>query len=175
MNIRPATGDDAAAIAAIHVETWRVAYRGIMPDDFLQSLSVEQREASWRASLQDGNSDVWIAETAGRMLGWISMGRSRDADAVATTAEIWAIYVAPGSWRHGVGRALWNVGKTQFESAGFDSVTLWVLRENEKAMKFYRALGFTEDPGKTKIFERSGRKLVEIRLRAALRIAPGRE
>jgi len=42
--IRPATPEDARAIAEVHVASWRYAYRGLLPDDVLDRLSVEERE-----------------------------------------------------------------------------------------------------------------------------------
>jgi len=61
--IRKATFDDAAAIARIHVGTWRVAYTDIVPDDFLANLSEEKRTQSWRDQLTDGRTIIWAAET----------------------------------------------------------------------------------------------------------------
>lgn len=47
MHLRVATTDDAAAIARIHVDTWRTTYSGIVPEAYLAKLSYEQRQSSW--------------------------------------------------------------------------------------------------------------------------------
>lgn len=87
--------DDATAIAAIHVRTWQVAYRGIVPSEVLDAQSLEEREQWWRRALERRNPETWVAEDGHQMLGWISAARSRDADALPSTGEVWAIYVAP--------------------------------------------------------------------------------
>jgi ribosomal protein S18 acetylase RimI-like enzyme len=173
--IRRATTADAAEIAAIHVQAWQVGYRGVVPEPFLQSLSVGRREAAWRESLASADSEVWVAEADGRMLGWISVGDSRDPDAGETTAELWAIYVDPACWRRGVGRALWQQAEAHLVAAGFRSVTLWVLESNTRAVSFYEAFGFTPDPGHAKTLERGGVQLVEIRLRRCLSSGQGHQ
>jgi hypothetical protein len=80
MIIRPACLADALRIATIHVEAWQVAYRGIVPDEFLDALSVEERRVGWQRILETGESLTWVAEDKNMALGWISMGRSRDVN-----------------------------------------------------------------------------------------------
>lgn len=62
MVIRRATPEDASGIAAVHVYSWQAAYRGVVPDDFLRSLSIEDRETVWRESLEDRTSEIWVAD-----------------------------------------------------------------------------------------------------------------
>jgi ribosomal protein S18 acetylase RimI-like enzyme len=168
MDIRRASLEDVGDIAAIHVRSWQEAYRGIVPEDFLRSLSIERREVAWRDALQSRTSDTWIAEDAGRVLGWINTGSSRDADAGPRTGELWAIYVDPNTWRRGVGRALWREAEAQLRAAGFHRVTLWVLDVNQRALHFYESIGFSVDSGHEKTIERGGATLREIRLRRDL-------
>lgn len=139
--IRSATVDDARAIAEVHVSSWQTAYRGIMPDTVLDALSVEEREHCWRKSLTEPAADTCVATNDDALLGWISVGTSRDDDAAATTAELWAIYVAPNHCGRGVGRALWNHAAHELRVRGFERVTLWVLEQNQAALAFYAALG----------------------------------
>jgi GNAT superfamily N-acetyltransferase len=124
-------------IATIHVDAWRVAYRGIIPDEFLDSLSIDRRESTWREILLTANETVWVAQESETIVGWISAAASRDADAGASTGEIWAVYVAPGHWGKGVGRSLCESAERHLWLRGFIEVTLWVLRDNERAVKFY--------------------------------------
>jgi ribosomal protein S18 acetylase RimI-like enzyme len=168
MVIRRAISEDASSIAAIHVRSWQSAYQGIVPKQFLQTLSIERRTATWQEALAARTSDVWVAELEGRLLGWISVGKSRDADACADTAELWAVYVDPSAWRRGVGRALWREAEFHLKSLKNSQVTLWVLLANSIALRFYDSLGFVIDPGSTKKLQIGGAELVEIRLRRYL-------
>jgi ribosomal protein S18 acetylase RimI-like enzyme len=163
MIIRPAGLEDALGIATIHVEAWRVAYRGIVPDEYLRALSIEQRRAGWRQILAAGES-VWVAEDGNKVLGWISAARSRDADS-SQAGEIWAVNVDPGHWGKGVGGALCTAAEQELRKQGFTDVTLWVLKDNERALRFYVSNGFIRDVCKDRLIQRGGKALSEVRMR----------
>src|SRR5688572_28656020 len=101
MHIRHATPDDAQRIATIHVEAWRAAYRGVVPDLVLQRQSVEEREAIWSQRLGTGASHTLVAEDLGDVVGWIEFGKCRDEDARAD-GEVYAIYLEPARFRRGI-------------------------------------------------------------------------
>lgn len=164
VTIRFAQPQDALDIATIHVEAWQAAYRGIVPDEFLRALSIEQRHSVWQENLEAGESLTWIAEDGDTALGWISAGRSRDADARQSTGEIWAVYVGPQHWSKGVGRALCATAEQELRTQGFAEVTLWVLKENERALRFYISNGFILDTDAERIIQRGGKTLGEVRM-----------
>ena len=168
MHIRKALPDDANAIATIHVHAWQAAYRGIMPALFLQSLSISRREDFWRQQLQRDEATMLLAEEHGRVLGWAQVGPSRDADASPHTAELYAIHVAPENWRQGVGQHLWGEAIVHLRRAPISDTTLWVLRENVRALAFYQANRFVPDVGVEQTIQIAGSELVEIRLRYTL-------
>lgn len=167
MVVRRATVDDASAIATIHVTSWQAGYQGIVPEPFLRSLSVEAREARWREILQQEASVTYVVEDPRHIAGWISVGRSRDPEVVPTTGELWAIYVAPADWGRGAGRALWDRGRAHLSESGFLDVTVWVLKDNRRALRFYEAAGFARD-GQERPIEIGGASLPEIRLGCSL-------
>ena len=163
MEIRRAQGSDAAGIATVHVRTWQAAYRGIVPDAHLKALSVDERTKVWRAALARGEpEDVWVATVGAEVAGWIAFGPSRDADA-AQTGEVEAVYVSAQYWGGGLGRALWLQARSRLTQRGFHSVTLWVLLENARAIRFYRAAGFAPQPGSEKEIIIGGKSLMEMR------------
>jgi ribosomal protein S18 acetylase RimI-like enzyme len=172
--IRSATPDDARVIATIHVEAWRTAYRGIVPDEYLNSLSIDGRESAWRQHLLASHATTWVAQVSDAIVAWISIGPSRDADAGASTGEIWAVYVAPVCWRRGVGRSLCEHAEQQLRLEGFIELTLWVLKDNERAVKFYQSNGFVLDFDCEKEIERGGKTLAEARFRKPLIASPNR-
>jgi GNAT superfamily N-acetyltransferase len=143
MNIRPAHVDDSEDIATIHVRGWQSAYRGIVPDSYLKSLSIEQRAKSWRSYfLEPSSSEIVVADVDSGLIGWASFGASRDDDAREGTGELYAVYVLPDHWSTGVGRALWQRAKERLAERGFVRATLWVLSANARAIRFYSAAGF---------------------------------
>ena len=133
---------------------------------WIPSLSTGASRHGDRISSAD--SSTWVAQESDAIVGWISAGPSRDADAGSQAGEIWAVYVAPQCWRKGVGRSLCVQAEKHLSAEGFIEVTLWVLKDNERAVKFYQANGFVLDLGATKDVERGGKTLSEVRLRKPL-------
>ena len=168
IRVRRASVEDARAIAEIHVRSWRAAYRGLVPDAVLEELSVEQRERSWGALLDEGGSSAFtlVAERERRLVGFCSVATpSRDDDAGARTCEVAALYVEPDLRRTGIGGALLEAALADVRAAEWRSVTLWLLAGNDSARAFYERFGFAPD-GAGKANERLGRP--EARLRAEL-------
>lgn len=169
MLVRTATAADAPSIAHIHVETWRVAYRGQMPDAVLDALDVGRRTAFWEERFTQTRGVVFVAKDGGRIMGFCDLIPSRDKDADAqAVAEIAAIYILPQHWRKGAGRALCDRALAEARGRGYKVVTLWVLASNGDARRFYEAMGFSLD-GATKADRTTdGNELHEIRFRMAI-------
>jgi GNAT superfamily N-acetyltransferase len=142
--IRKATAQDACGIAYVHVRSWQVAYRGQMPDEFLDGL--EQRTNMWRELTGDPDKLILLAEDSEQnIVGLSLLAPSRDPDAIPNTVEVAAIYVHPEKWRKGIGRALLSASLDQLRKCGYDQVTLWVLEGNQRARSFYESFGFIPD------------------------------
>ena len=163
MNIFRASPEDAYAIAKIHVDSWREAYRTILPAEYLAALSVEKRQAFWTQSIAEGRSELWLAKADGVTQAWINFGKSRDDDLDATDAEIWALYVAPPFWSKGIGLQLLLKAKDCMRSQGFSSCSLWVLSENFRAVRFYEMVGFKLGINSSKSMGLAGIQLTELR------------
>jgi GNAT superfamily N-acetyltransferase len=170
VTVRRAVRSDARQIAEVHVRAWRAAYRGLLPDEVLDGLSVEDRERSWRELLSDPDGRSFTLVAAGGepgVEGFCAVAvPSRDHDADALTAEVAATYVAPGRWRTGIGSALLRTALEELRSGGWREVTLWVFAENDRARSFYAKFGFEAD-GAERRHKWSGRQ-IEMRLRAGL-------
>jgi ribosomal protein S18 acetylase RimI-like enzyme len=163
--VRIASADDAARISEIHVHAWQAAYRGIMPQEVLDNLSIPQRQEFWKRRLTSGDTTVFVAVRGALLIGWLVYGNSRDDDAGPGVIEVYGLYVDPRAWRSGVGRRLWAEAMRRFRAEAVDEVTLWVLTRNVRARAFYEALGFRPEPGRVNEFEREGAVLEEIRYR----------
>jgi ribosomal protein S18 acetylase RimI-like enzyme len=145
MRIREADPKDARAIAEIHVRSWQAAYRGQLTDDYLDGLKVEDRLEQHRQALEaPGEHRTWIAEDGG-VVGFAVTGPSQDADADDRTGELYAVYVDPGSFGHGVGKALCDRALADLRERGFRTATLWVLETNAGARRFYEREGWAAD------------------------------
>lgn len=137
--------DDARAIARVHVRAWQVAYRGVVPDEVLDWLSVDERERRWRELLSGGGR--WTTLVAGDdVAGFCTVvAPARDPDAGPRTGEIAAIYVSPERWRSGHGSALLAAALAELRRGGAREATLWVFATNAAAIAFYDRFGFSAD------------------------------
>jgi ribosomal protein S18 acetylase RimI-like enzyme len=164
--IRPATTTDAPALATVHVRSWQWAYRGQVPDAYLDHLgkTLGERVEARRAQLEHvpPENRWWVAEQSGNQVGFAVTGPSGDDDAAPLTAEVFALYLDPDAVGKGTGRALLCHAVTDFRQRGFQRATLWVLQSNQRARRFYEAAGWAPDGGR-KSEERPGFILHEVR------------
>jgi SAM-dependent methyltransferase/ribosomal protein S18 acetylase RimI-like enzyme len=163
VTIRPAAVADAAAIAQVHVLSWRHAYRHLLPPDYLAALSVDKREAMWSASLVEARSSLLVVEVAGEVVGFAAFGPCRDEGVGPADFELWALYLAPDHWSSGLGRELWLRSKRDMTAAGASTISAWVLDGNERAQRFYAAAGFHAQPDSTKVLQLGGVPVREVR------------
>ena len=160
--IRPAAPEDADALAELHVRVWRAAYRSVVPEAFLASLSVEQRAERWRTILSSGPREVAVCELDGRLVGFVTVEPARDAACAPGTGEVDAIYLDPAVWRRGLGRQLMDWARDAARRRGWQRLVLWVLRDNARARAFYEAEGFRLD-GAERDHNFAGTKVAEVR------------
>ncbi len=146
MMIRRATPDDAAAIAHVHVLTARSQYVGIMPADFLASLSIEERTKQWRARLEDpawiatGGAAFVTADVSGAVVGFTSCGPSGESDWPQFAGEIYLLYVLPAAQGFGAGKRLVSAAASHLANSGMASMLLSTLAANP-SRRFYEKLG----------------------------------
>jgi len=165
--VRSATREDAAAVAGVHVRSWQVAYRGLLPDEFLDGLRSEDRVVRYDfdASGPDRLSTI-VAIEEGVIVGFATTGPSRDAD-VPEAGEVYAIYAEPTAWGRGVGRRLMAEARAELDRRGFTAAILWVLAGNDRAQHFYDIDGWQPD-GVERVEEIWGLSVGEVRYRRQL-------
>ena len=148
MHVRTARPNDAAAMGALVVRAWQAAYRRLMPDDYLDGLTAEDRAAQWTRVLTgepDPPRAVFVAEDDdGRVVGFVAVGGEMDV-IDATRGEVYALNVDPDRWGRGVGRALLAAACGHLHGVGFATAVLWVHRDNARACRFFRASGWRGD------------------------------
>lgn len=153
--IRPATAEDAAAVAAVYLRSWRAAYAELLPTEVLASLD----EADWARrfrSRRDPARSTLLAFTPGRVVGVVMAGPDRQDPLLA---EIYAIYVLPELQGQGIGAALLDAAIAPLDAA---TVRLWCAAANNSSRRFYEHRGFVLD-GATGSYEISGHRLTTVR------------
>jgi L-amino acid N-acyltransferase YncA len=161
---------DAEAIARVHVETWRVAYAHALPHEALAALSVAERATGWAEWLakRAPRTSILVAERGGRVVGFASVGPSRDDDADDSVGELYAVYVLAEEWGRGVGRRLLSEAAEAMREAGFREATLWVLDDNPRARRAYEAAGWKLDDAAKEDVVLGDVRVTELRYRKPL-------
>jgi GNAT superfamily N-acetyltransferase len=160
VHVRLATADDSSSIESVRIHAWRAAYRHAFPPEELDALPIDPERWRSRLRLPPPGWSTFVCEHDGEVVGFASVGPSRDEDGLG---ELYAIYVAPESWSTGAGRALIEAAEEQLASE-YPSALLWVLEENPRARRFYERAGWAAD-GARKAEERFGVRAPEVRYR----------
>ena len=142
MMIRDATRDDVIAIADLHAESWRSAYRGILSDVYLENHVHAERLGAWerRFSTETGKRKfVMAAEIGNRLAGFVCVFPDEDA--------VWGsfldnLHVAPHLTGQGIGRRLLSEAACRLLTSGSrGGMYFWVIAQNYKARRFYERAG----------------------------------
>ncbi|MBM7439877.1 ribosomal protein S18 acetylase RimI-like enzyme [Streptomyces sp. HB132] len=170
VRIRDMTLDDCTAAAEIRVRGWQHAYAGLIPQTYLDAMDIAEDAERRRAHLSAHGGPVNLVAEApdSTVTGWACYGPSRDEGARPGSAEVYAIYVRPGIIGTGTGRALLGEVTARSAADGFDEMTLWVLKGNVRARRFYERAGFGPD-GAEEPFEAGGAVVPEVRYLRPLR------
>jgi GNAT superfamily N-acetyltransferase len=131
-------------VAGVHVCSWQAAYRGLLPDEYLDALRAEDRARRYTFGLVGPDHPATTLALEGDALrGFATTGPARGEAQGA--GEVYAIYVDPKAWGRGVGRALMADARSRLSGLGFTEALLWVLTGNDRAERFYRADGWRPD------------------------------
>jgi L-amino acid N-acyltransferase YncA len=160
VEVRDATTADAAAIARVHVRGWRAAYRGQLPDEVLDGLSIEARAERWQEWLGRPH-DVLVADDGG-VVGFVAVGPCRADAARGAPGGVFSIYLEPRPGDEGIGRRLMDAATRRLAALGYDRASLWVLDTNARTRAFYERGGWRTD-GATKREDIGGAAVTEVR------------
>ncbi len=141
--IREANTTDAGAMAKVRVDTWRAAYRGIISDDYLASLSYENTASQWREMILNHlrpGALALVAEDAQDGIVGIAVGGPESSGDPIYQAQIYVLYVLPEHQRRGIGRKLVEAEVHHFLDQRLTTMLIWVLADNPW-QAFYEALG----------------------------------
>jgi ribosomal protein S18 acetylase RimI-like enzyme len=139
LNVRRAVPDDAAAIARIHVDTWRDTYAGILPDRVLLNMSTTREGGGWSGLVLRGESVFVVQGPDAGIVGFGSCGPNRLRN-LPCDGEVYTLYVAPKNQGHGFGKALTTRMFGELAESERQKALVWVLRENP-ARFFYQGMG----------------------------------
>lgn len=144
MIIRHMRFEDITGIARVHAQTWQTTYRGMIPDDYLDSIQVEEWQKRWIPNLSTPapNTFGYVAENEenGEIAGFVHGGPTRNPE-LPYRGELYAIYILKNYQQHGLGRRLTRSLVRDLLNVGMSDMFLWVFEANHASRHFYEALG----------------------------------
>jgi ribosomal protein S18 acetylase RimI-like enzyme len=155
MTIRRARLDDAPALARVHAASWREAYRGLLPDAYLDDLNPRRLAVNWRRQIlrarrspQGPLEGNWLVERAGGVVGFATTGPCQAKHLRGFAGELFMLYVDPAAQGRGGGGALFAHATEALAELGFRWLVVGVLEANVQARGFYAARGLQPDGGR---------------------------
>jgi L-amino acid N-acyltransferase YncA len=155
LTIRLAKPADAAEVARVYIESWHDTYPGVVPTALLRAMTPRGQTARWNSTIRAQTREAVLVAENDKLgvIGMASLGPARDRD-LGFDGEIYTLYVDPGHFDRGVGRALLTGGFQLLRQRGYHSCVIWAHAKNN-ARFFYEAMG-----GKL-IAERAGKLMGE--------------
>lgn len=148
--------DNLLAVSDIYERSWKYAYRGIVPDAYLDGIPAGQ----WAPRLRQQGRSSLVALHEGQIVGTSSFAPAR-MESMKEWGEIISLYVLPEAMDKGIGYELLKSAVAQLRREGFSSVYLWVLEDNTRARRFYERYGF-ERSGAVQTANIGGKMLREV-------------
>jgi len=138
--IREAFKKDATNIGLLHALSWMNTYKNILPDSFLNNDLAEERKKYWSERLSNLTSKdfVFVAEMETDLVGFIAVFDEPDREYKAFIDNLHVHIHKKGM---GIGKKLMKAAAGRLREMGINSAYLWVLKGNNKAEEFYKAIG----------------------------------
>lgn len=139
--IRPLTKEDVAGAAEIRVNGWKTAYKGIIADEHLDSLNIEEQTKKFEKCV--GLDNFIVAVQNEKVVGFCRFvyDNSYSSDIDYVDCELSAIYVRPDLKGKGIGAKLFNYVIDKFNKLGKNTMIIWCLADNKKSIDFYKHMG----------------------------------
>ena len=137
--------NDAAELARIQVDSWQ-SYRDIFSPAYMASYnSFENRFLNWMDLLKRDIDRTYLIRDEGRTVGYVTIGYPRDDDLPSTTMELTSLYLKTEEQGKGYAAHIVRRVLEELKAAGYKRLSLWVLKDNQRAIDFYRHFDFGFD------------------------------
>jgi len=155
--------EDIHEYVACGIACWQSAYKGIVPDDYLENMpnETERRIEKTTKYMNEATEHFYYCvKSENKIIGFVTFGKSWDEDKPAA-GEIGAIYLLEEFWNKGYGRQMMEYGLKNLKDMGYHEIVVWVFEENYRSRRFYEKFGFVLDGAKKE--RENGKTLITVR------------
>ena len=141
IEIRNIREEDIPSVVDIRIDGWRLAYKGIIDDSFLNSMDRTERIKKRKKDYKQGG--FIVAELDNEVVGFCRYIDSNKytQDIAYIDCELLALYVKPNLKYNGIGTKLFQFVVNEFKNKNKTKMILWCLKDNEPSKKFYTKMG----------------------------------
>lgn len=142
--VRLATIEDVSAMSTIHSQTWKAAYTKYISAEYLNIITDDGWIPLFKRAFTENLHEAAVYEIDGEITGTVTFGsgRSKGVNDLNNEGEIISLYVLPQYWSTKQGYKLTKFALERLKIQGYRSCYLWVIKENERAVNFYKRFGF---------------------------------
>lgn len=156
-----ATVGNAAAMGRVHSASWQKAYRGLIPDEVVDCFTAESRAEAFAEAISARPEEYYLFTVDGNPAGLALLYKSHEENLPDSVGEIYALYFHPDYWGTAAPHEGIQFCMERLKQLGFTAITIWVLKDNLRARKFYEKHGFTLDGEEREIT--IGKSFTELR------------
>lgn len=139
LETRMATMEDAFGISAVHEQSWRAAYRGLIPHQALETM-IRRRDPRWWARAIRNSTRIVVLRNENQIIGYATLGANR-VSALPQEGEVYELYLLPEYQGIGLGKRLFLAAREELLRLGMKGCVVWVLEDNTPAITFYGNAG----------------------------------
>jgi GNAT superfamily N-acetyltransferase len=142
--VRAAEPADVEAIVDLYLASWRAGYKGLLPDDVLETQVALRRSHDWLGAIESPSAAVILGMNGGHVAGVVE-AREELSEAERDLPEVTMLYVAPSSWGSPLAKELLTAGSSWIADRGHGDARLRVIEKQARARRFYEREGWTVD------------------------------
>lgn len=132
------TDEDINGKGYVHWKSWHETYTGLVNPAYMENMILEKCTDIAHRWLQN----LMVAKDGDKVIGFVGYGEHSD-DIITNCGEVFSIYVLSDYHGQKVGYELMNAALEKLSD--YDKIAVWVLKGNDKAIRFYEKYGFRFD------------------------------
>ena len=136
VTIRLAVPADASDMAEVHIRSWEVAYKDIIPEEYIREKNAGRHEL-YKRVITRGNTNTYVIQHGKKTVGVMRVAPPQDEDAGDNVYELHCIYLHPDYFRQGIGTKAMEYALSIARRLGKKTMIVWVLDENINSIRFY--------------------------------------
>lgn len=139
--VRLGTEKDIETISKTLAASWKIAYRGIIDNSFLDEIPDDRWVLMLNEGMKNDSLYTMLLEEGGKIIGASILKKTEVTDRI----ELTSFYLLPDKIGKGYGAAFYSGVENEAIKRGYKECILDVLSENKRAIHFYLKHGFLDE------------------------------